>query len=110
MMNTDICPKCGHEVEHLMICTNPPIPQKKCYNCGWVEEEKRGEYLPITGSFISGRIGKEYKETYKAEEDGIVKISEILDLDGEPIFATRQVVLSKEVFVAAYNAYIKDGE
>ena len=70
--------------------------------------DNQNEYLPIEGSFITGRIGKAYTETYKAEEDGVVKISEILDQDGEPIYATRQMVLPKEVFIAAYNAYISD--
>lgn len=25
------CPKCGHDLRHIAICTNPP----ECPNCGW---------------------------------------------------------------------------
>ena len=31
----ETCPKCGHDLQDLVICTYPPIPQKKCFNCGW---------------------------------------------------------------------------
>ena len=30
-----ICPKCGQEVAHLMLPSNPPKTQNKCFNCGW---------------------------------------------------------------------------
>lgn len=29
------CPKCGHDLRHIQICTNPPIDQSECPNCGW---------------------------------------------------------------------------
>lgn len=29
------CPKCGHDLVDLVLTTNPPIPQKKCFSCGW---------------------------------------------------------------------------
>lgn len=29
------CPKCGHDLRHTQICTNPPIDQSECPNCGW---------------------------------------------------------------------------
>lgn len=31
----ETCPKCGHDLVDLVIATYPPIPQKKCFNCGW---------------------------------------------------------------------------
>lgn len=31
----ETCPKCGHDLHDLVIATNPPIPQKKCFGCGW---------------------------------------------------------------------------
>lgn len=31
----ETCPKCGHDLHDLVIATNPPIPQKKCFCCGW---------------------------------------------------------------------------
>ena len=32
----DVCPKCGGHVLDIVIATNPPIPQKRCFNCGEV--------------------------------------------------------------------------
>lgn len=31
----ETCPKCGHDLRDLIITTYPPIPQKKCFSCGW---------------------------------------------------------------------------
>lgn len=31
----ETCPKCGHDLVDSVIATYPPIPQKKCFNCGW---------------------------------------------------------------------------
>ena len=68
--------------------------------------DNKNEYLPITGRGIS----TEYKVSYKVEEDGIVKIDEFLDQYGDATYASKHMIIPKEVFVAVYNAYIKDGE
>ena len=31
----ETCPKCGHDLQDLVIATYPPIPKKECWNCGW---------------------------------------------------------------------------
>lgn len=31
----ETCPKCGHDLTDIVLTTYPPIPQKKCFNCGW---------------------------------------------------------------------------
>ena len=31
----EICPICGHDLQHEMIYTYPPIHVRVCYNCGW---------------------------------------------------------------------------
>lgn len=31
----ETCPKCGHDLVDLVLTTYPPIPQKKCFSCGW---------------------------------------------------------------------------
>ena len=36
----ETCPKCGAELQNIVIATFPPIPQKKCFNCGWSWEGK----------------------------------------------------------------------
>ena len=35
MIIIETCPKCGHDLHDLVIVTNPPIPHKKCFECGW---------------------------------------------------------------------------
>jgi hypothetical protein len=34
-MIIETCPKCGHDLQDIVICTYPPIPKKECWNCGW---------------------------------------------------------------------------
>ena len=43
----ETCPKCGHDLTDLVICTYPPIPQKKCFNCGWSWEGEREEVIRV---------------------------------------------------------------
>ena len=31
----ETCPKCGHDLHDVMLASNPPIPKKECFNCGW---------------------------------------------------------------------------
>jgi len=31
----ETCPVCGHDLVDLVLTVNPPIPQKKCFACGW---------------------------------------------------------------------------
>lgn len=31
----ETCPKCGHDLHDVMLLSNPPIPKKECFNCGW---------------------------------------------------------------------------
>ena len=35
MIVIETCPKCGHDLHDVVICTYPPIPRKVCSNCGW---------------------------------------------------------------------------
>ena len=35
MIVVETCPKCGHDLHDVVICTYPPIPRKLCWNCGW---------------------------------------------------------------------------
>ena len=56
------------------------------------------------------RVPSGQRITYRADEDGIREITDTFDQFGDSMCATAKMVLSKEVFIAAYNAYIKDGE
>ena len=35
MIIIETCPECGHDLVNITLTTYPPIPQKKCFNCGW---------------------------------------------------------------------------
>lgn len=43
----ETCPKCGHDLVDLVLTTNPPIPQKKCFNCGWEWTGEREEVVRV---------------------------------------------------------------
>lgn len=48
----ETCPKCGCELVDLMICTYPPIPEKRCFNCGWnwIGEAEEVVRVPFGGN------------------------------------------------------------
>ena len=37
------CPKCGHDLQELMLPSNPPQYEKRCPNCGWNHIEKQDD-------------------------------------------------------------------
>lgn len=34
-MIIETCPRCGHDLMNIMLASNPPIPKKECWHCGW---------------------------------------------------------------------------
>lgn len=65
MVIIETCPKCGHDLTDLVICTYPPIPQKKCFNCGWSWEGEREEVIrvPFGGNSLEV-IGNSYLDDF----------------------------------------------
>lgn len=65
-----------------------------------------------TVSFDDLKHVNTHSEIHRIEalENGIYEISETLDSDGKPIpaFSTSKLIMSREVFVKAYNKYIKE--
>ena len=51
-MVVETCPKCGNPLIDGVIATFPPIPTKRCFNCGWYWEGKPEpiEYVPFRGN------------------------------------------------------------
>ena len=47
MIIIETCPKCGHDLQDLVVATNPPIPKKECFNCGWVWEGEPEQVVRI---------------------------------------------------------------
>lgn len=50
------------------------------------------------------------KVTYEVTDEGIVKIVDTLDQYGESLYGSSQMIIPKEVFVAAYKKYIEEDE
>ena len=50
----ETCPQCGHDLIDEVICTYPPIPRKRCPNCGWSWEGEKEEVIrvPFNRDFI----------------------------------------------------------
>lgn len=55
MIIIETCPKCGHDLTDLVLCTYPPIPQKKCFGCGWEWTGEREEIarVPFGGNSLN---------------------------------------------------------
>ena len=43
----ETCPKCGYDLIDIMLASNPPIPRKECWNCGWSWEGEREEVVRV---------------------------------------------------------------
>ena len=41
------CPECGSDLVDEMICTNPPIPRKRCPVCEWTWEGQREQVIRV---------------------------------------------------------------
>ena len=80
----------------------------------WESYENDLKRTDIPKDFETARIAipTSKKVSYIAEEDGVREVIEIFDQDGQimPIHGTSRIILPKEVFLAAYNAYIKERE
>ncbi len=57
MIIVETCPKCGSPLVDEVIATFPPIPAKRCFNCGWYWEGEPEpiEYRPFNENGIMGR-------------------------------------------------------
>lgn len=47
MIIIETCPKCGHDLHDEVICTYPPIPCKRCLNCGWSWEGEPDKIIRV---------------------------------------------------------------
>ena len=43
----EVCPECGADIEHIEICTNPPIHVRHCIKCDWRYESAAEEVMRI---------------------------------------------------------------
>ena len=56
------------------------------------------------------RVPSKEEISYKVEEEGIVKVIDVSDQYNEHMYASNILILPKEIFIEAYNTYIKDSE
>lgn len=56
------------------------------------------------------RVPSGQKVTYEANDEGIVKVTETFDQDGESLYGSNQIIIPKEVFVSAYKKYIEENK
>ena len=67
------CPKCGHEVFTVEICTLPPIDYDQCYNCGWRSQERRQgitvEDDVLMQCFLSDGVQKDWEDLKNGREE-----------------------------------------
>ena len=67
--------------------------------------------LPYYGGSLTMKYPSSVSEIrYSANEDGVIEEYDYLDENGEVMWTMRNIILPKEAFVAAYNAYIKECE
>ena len=92
MIIIETCPKCGHDLHDLVIATNPPIPQKKCFECGWewIGEPEQVIRQPVGGNAFYSYdkytlLGSKYEELV-APDDSYCSLNNI---DGYVFTATR---------------------
>lgn len=43
----ETCPMCGHDLINEIIATYPPIPRKKCSQCGWSWEGEPEQIIRV---------------------------------------------------------------
>lgn len=44
----EVCPECGADIEHIEICTNPPISTRRCTRCSWKWEGEPEEIYRVS--------------------------------------------------------------
>ena len=67
------------------------------------------EYVEKLNTYNNLVPSKE-KVRYEATDEGIEKVIETFDQHGESLYEINQMIIPKEVFVAAYKKYIENGE
>lgn len=50
----ETCPRCGGVLHDIMLASNPPIPRKECFSCGWswMGEPEEVIYQPFGGNYV----------------------------------------------------------
>lgn len=56
----ETCPKCGHDLHDVVLASNPPIPKKECFNCGWSWQGEPEQVIRVPFGGNSFKIDNKY--------------------------------------------------
>ena len=62
MIIIETCPRCGHDLRNVNICTIPPIPRKECPSCGWYWAGEPEQVIRVP--FGGNQLGWPVKQFY----------------------------------------------
>ena len=71
-MIIETCQRCGATLIDIMLASNPPIPRKECFSCGWYwrGEPEPIEYVPFGKCGVCVRAKTDnYRRPPKRQED-----------------------------------------
>ena len=63
MLMVETCPRCGHDLIHLVLTSNPPIEARECPMCLWYWQGKREDIVRIPFK-DSGRFKNNGSDNY----------------------------------------------
>lgn len=61
MIIIETCPKCGHDLHDVVLASNPPIPKKECFNCGWSWQGEPEQVMRIPFGGNSLNVDSKYE-------------------------------------------------
>lgn len=81
MIIIETCPKCGHNLTDIMLASNPPIPKKECWSCGWswTGEPEEVVRVPFGGNsldFVKQPSLNDYLNNFDFEDVRVSKFSQ----------------------------------
>ena len=47
MIIIETCPKCGHDLQDVWLCSYPAFTKKECFSCGWSWTGEREEVIRV---------------------------------------------------------------
>lgn len=71
----ETCPECGHDLTNITLTMYPPIPQKKCFACGWEWTQRQGEEI-IRVPFRADKAGRSNLDKTEIKEISSISLKD----------------------------------